>query len=129
MIKHSQSVFKSRNLLRIISAVLIPSFTLTLAFSPAHASAVNFSERTNHDRVPRQISLLEDEMCLGNYDVSEGSIIRTHDSQKLGAKYLNETDVGQGIKAREECFLLCCRTQHCNVAVFEEKVWYLFFLL
>lgn len=80
------------------------------------------SERTNNDRIPRQISLLEDEMCLGNYDVSEGSIIRTHDSQKLGAKYLNETDEGQGIKAREECFLLCCRTQHCNVAVFEEKV-------
>ena len=77
---------------------------------------------TRNDRSPRQISLLEDEMCLGNFDVSEGSIIRTHDSQKLGAKYLNETDEGQGIKARDECFLLCCRTQHCNVAVFEEKV-------
>ena len=73
-----------------------------------------------HDRQVN--SFLEDEMCLANFDISEGSIIRTHDSQKLGAKYLNESDLGQGVKSREECLKLCCKTPKCNVNVFEEKV-------
>jgi hypothetical protein len=59
-------------------------------------------------------------MCLSNYEVSEGSIIRTRDSQELGAKFLNESDLGAG--GHDECLRLCCRTPRCNVAVFQEKV-------
>lgn len=59
-------------------------------------------------------------VCLRNFEISEGSIIRTKDSQALGAHYLNETDVGP--KSRDECFKLCCKVPQCNVAVFEEKV-------
>jgi len=59
-------------------------------------------------------------LCLPNYEVSEGSIIRTKDSQELGARFLNESDLG--VTGREDCLRLCCRTPRCNVAVFEEKV-------
>ncbi len=59
-------------------------------------------------------------MCLPNFEVSVGSIIRTKDSQALGAHYLNETDLGA--KSRDECLKLCCKVSRCNVAVFEEKV-------
>lgn len=59
-------------------------------------------------------------ICLRNFEISDGSIIRTKDSQALGAHYLNETDLGA--KSREECLSLCCKVQRCNVAVFEEKV-------
>lgn len=59
-------------------------------------------------------------MCLPNFEVSIGSIIRTKDSQALGAHYLNETDLGA--KSRDECLKLCCKVSRCNVAVFEEKV-------
>jgi len=59
-------------------------------------------------------------MCLSSYEISEGSIIRTKDSQERGAKFLNESDLGAG--GHDECLKLCCRTPHCNVAVFQEKV-------
>ncbi|XP_044731825.1 nuclear transcription factor Y subunit beta [Chrysoperla carnea] len=35
----------------------------------------------------------------------------------MGAKYLNEIDLG----SREECLRLCCETDNCDVFVFEEK--------
>lgn len=85
----------------------------------SHALQV-FSAEFTHDR--KRIGPLESVRaeygCLKKFDVSEKTIIRTQDSQDLGAKFLEESDVGN----REDCLSLCCKTPHCNVAVFEEKV-------
>lgn len=56
--------------------------------------------------------------CIDNFNVHRDKIIRTQDSQNMGAKYLNEIDLG----SREECLRLCCETDNCDVFVFEEKV-------
>ncbi|CAG9864196.1 unnamed protein product [Phyllotreta striolata] len=55
--------------------------------------------------------------CIGKFNVHKDKIIRTQDSQNMGAKYLNEMDLG----SREECLHLCCETDDCDVFVFEEK--------
>lgn len=52
------------------------------------------------------------------FQVNKNSIIRTHDSRSLGAKYINETD----LSSNEECLRWCWNTTNCNLAVFEEKV-------
>lgn len=56
--------------------------------------------------------------CIENFDVHKDKIIRTQDSKEMGAKYINEIDLG----SREECLRLCCETDICDVFVFEEKV-------
>lgn len=56
--------------------------------------------------------------CISNFDIHKDKIIRTQDSRDMGAKYLNEIDLG----SREECLRLCCETEDCDVFVFEEKV-------
>lgn len=63
--------------------------------------------------------------CIDNFNVHKDKIIRTQDSQTMGAKYLNEIDLG----SREECLRLCCETDDCDVFVFEEKVEFFFCLL
>ncbi|KAK4875690.1 hypothetical protein RN001_012112 [Aquatica leii] len=55
--------------------------------------------------------------CLENFDIHKDKIIRTQDSKNMGAKYINEIDLG----SREECLRLCCETENCDVFVFEEK--------
>ncbi|XP_072388357.1 uncharacterized protein [Diabrotica undecimpunctata] len=55
--------------------------------------------------------------CIEKFNVHRDKIIRTQDSQNMGAKYLNELDLG----SREECLHLCCETENCDVFVFEEK--------
>lgn len=52
------------------------------------------------------------------FQVNKNSIIRTHDSRALGAKYLNESD----LSSNEDCLRWCWNTSNCNMAVFEEKV-------
>lgn len=59
--------------------------------------------------------------CISNFDIHKDKIIRTQDSRDMGAKYLNEIDLG----SREECLRLCCETEDCDVFVFEEKVCWL----
>jgi hypothetical protein len=56
--------------------------------------------------------------CSDNFDIRSDTIIRTQDSQALGARYMNETEVG----SRDECIHLCCHTSDCNVFIYEEKV-------
>lgn len=63
--------------------------------------------------------------CIDNFNVHRDKIIRTQDSQSMGAKYLNEIDLG----SREECLRLCCETEDCDVFVFEEKVSVLFIFI
>lgn len=70
----------------------------------------------NVDRVKR--SDIDLQTCIENFNVHRDKIIRTQDSQNMGAKYLNEIDLG----TREECLRLCCETENCDVFVFEEKV-------
>ncbi|KAK3866445.1 hypothetical protein Pcinc_028022 [Petrolisthes cinctipes] len=71
----------------------------------------------DHKRLGPLESVRAEHGCLEKFEVSESTIIRTQDSVMLGAKYLNESDVGN----REDCLGLCCATHLCNVAVFEEK--------
>lgn len=56
--------------------------------------------------------------CIDNFDIHKDKIIRTADSQKMGAKYLNAIDLG----SRKECLRLCCETENCDVFVYEDKV-------
>lgn len=53
-----------------------------------------------------------------NFQINKNSIIKTHDSRSLGAKYLNEIE----LSSNEDCLLFCWNTTNCNLAVFEEKV-------
>lgn len=55
---------------------------------------------------------------VAKFDVKTDMIIRTEESRKLGAVFLDNADVG----ARVECLHLCCETEKCDVFVFEEKV-------
>lgn len=66
---------------------------------------------------------LDVQTCIDNFDIHRDKIIRTQDSQNMGAKYLNEIELG----SREECLRLCCETENCDVFVFEEKVCGFFF--
>lgn len=56
--------------------------------------------------------------CANKFDVHDDKIIRTEDSKKLGAKFIDSTEQ----RDRLECLELCCRTVRCDVFVFEEKV-------
>lgn len=55
---------------------------------------------------------------LGHFNIQREMIIRTEESRKLGAKYLDFAEMG----SREECLRLCCETDECDVFVYEEKV-------
>ncbi|GBP53598.1 hypothetical protein EVAR_79813_1 [Eumeta japonica] len=61
---------------------------------------------------------LDPATCARRFDVQPDKIIRTEESQDMGARYLSELDVG----ARDECLRLCCETDQCDVFVYEEKV-------
>lgn len=129
---------RSRTVVLVVLAVLLWSPSCV---SSSHNSNPFGSSRINVNNGPFEDSLFDDEfpanlggprtssggggvvsssMCLPNYEISEGSIIRTKDSVDLGARFLNESDLG--MNGREECLTLCCRTPYCNVAVFQEKV-------
>lgn len=54
----------------------------------------------------------------GKFDVKNDMIIKTEESRKLGAKFLDSTDS----LSKVECLHLCCETENCDVFVFEEKV-------
>lgn len=56
--------------------------------------------------------------CVDRFEVHDDKIIRTEDSKKLGAKFIDSVEK----RVRLECLELCCRTANCDVFVFEEKV-------
>lgn len=58
------------------------------------------------------------ESCANKFNVHDDKIIQTEDSMKLGAKFIDSVEQ----RNRLECLELCCRTERCNVFVFEEKV-------
>lgn len=55
---------------------------------------------------------------LGKFDVKSDMIIKTEESKKLGAKFLESADA----LSKVECLHLCCETENCDVFVYEEKV-------
>ncbi|XP_059475255.1 low-density lipoprotein receptor-related protein 11 isoform X2 [Neocloeon triangulifer] len=55
--------------------------------------------------------------CAENFDIRSDTIIRTQDSQVLGARFMNESEVS----SRDECVRHCCQTTDCNVFIYEEK--------
>ncbi|KAK0096260.1 hypothetical protein PV326_005974 [Microctonus aethiopoides] len=57
------------------------------------------------------------QMCIDSFDIHKDKIIRTQDSLSLGAKYIMEIE----LDGREECLKLCCKTDECDVFIFEEK--------
>ena len=62
--------------------------------------------------------------CLDDFVIHKNKIIRTQDSNDLGAKYLKEADVN----SENDCIKFCCMTNQCDVFIFEEKVSTIVFL-
>jgi len=71
--------------------------------------------------IPQQQRSIRDSI-LDRFHINTNTIIRTHDSRALGAKYLNETE----LSSNEDCLYWCWETSPCNLAVYEEKVSHLF---
>lgn len=78
----------------------------------------NASLTRNFKSIDHQKFLKGSEYFFKNFQINKNSIIKTHDSRSLGAKYLNETE----LSSNEECLSWCWNTSNCNLAVFEEKV-------
>lgn len=53
----------------------------------------------------------------GQFEIHPNTIIRTGESQAIGGKYLQ----GIELQTAEECQRLCCRTEGCDVYIFETK--------
>ncbi|KAH7645826.1 manec and ldl receptor domain containing protein [Dermatophagoides farinae] len=77
----------------------------------------NASLTRNSKSIDHQKFLKGSEYFFKNFQINKNSIIKTHDSRSLGAKYLNETE----LSSNEECLSWCWNTSNCNLAVFEEK--------
>lgn len=88
-----------------------------MLYRPILLVYVMICSRTWSSRVVKR-SDIDLQTCISNFDIHKDKIIRTQDSRDMGAKYLNEIDLG----SREECLRLCCETEDCDVFVFEEKV-------
>lgn len=56
--------------------------------------------------------------CADSFDVHEDKIIRTEDSLSLGGKFIMEMETSD----RQNCLGLCCKTEDCDVFIYEEKV-------
>eukprot|EP00090_Calanus_glacialis_P038033 TRINITY_DN6626_c0_g1_i1.p1 TRINITY_DN6626_c0_g1~~TRINITY_DN6626_c0_g1_i1.p1 ORF type:complete len:487 (-),score=81.62 TRINITY_DN6626_c0_g1_i1:105-1565(-) len=59
-----------------------------------------------------------DDHCEGHFQVESNTIIRTEDSQNMGASFLNETQV----MSLSRCLHYCCSYPLCNVAVFDNRM-------
>jgi len=59
-----------------------------------------------------------DDHCEGHFQVEPNTIIRTEDSQNMGASFLNETQV----MSLSRCLHYCCSYPLCNVAVFDNRM-------
>ena len=62
--------------------------------------------------------------CLQKFETSEQTIIRTVESQKNGAVFINVTT----LESFELCLASCCETSLCNVAIFDESVSFHYFI-
>ena len=79
----------------------------------------NQTKRLTRDRPKRAIrEHYSDLHCLQKFETSEQTIIRTVESQKNGAVFINVTTVD----SFELCLASCCETSLCNVAIFDDQV-------
>ena len=62
--------------------------------------------------------------CLQKFETSEQTIIRTVESQKNGAVFINVTT----LESFELCLASCCETSLCNVAIFDESVSFPYYI-
>ena len=90
-----------------VSYVIINSLTLFL-FVNCEGIAKKSEKRSDGDL----------QTCYDGFVIHKDKIIRTQDSQQMGAKYLTEIDVN----SESDCIRFCCVTDQCDVFVFEEKV-------
>uniref|UniRef100_A0A1A9UMI6 MANSC domain-containing protein n=1 Tax=Glossina austeni TaxID=7395 RepID=A0A1A9UMI6_GLOAU len=74
----------------------------------------NNGSKTDTHRLAKRMDL---ELCLGQFDIHQNTIIRTGESQAIGGKYLQ----GLELDTIEECQRLCCETESCDVYIFENK--------
>ncbi|XP_031349628.1 uncharacterized protein LOC116175584 isoform X2 [Photinus pyralis] len=79
--------------------------------------SISFGTEFVVSKVVEKRSDIDLQTCIKNFEVHKDKIIRTQDSKNMGAKYINEIDLG----SRVECLRLCCETENCDVFVFEEK--------
>lgn len=93
------------------------SILLCLALIPYKVKA-NDAEDIKH-LSKRQQGFEDYRMCAPNFEIHQDKIIRTEESKRMGAKYLN----GKDVTSKDECIKFCCETPNCNVFVLEEKVF------
>uniref|UniRef100_A0A1A9WZX2 MANSC domain-containing protein n=1 Tax=Glossina brevipalpis TaxID=37001 RepID=A0A1A9WZX2_9MUSC len=74
----------------------------------------NTRKKIDAHRLTKRMDL---ELCLGQFDIHQNTIIRTGESQAIGGKYLQ----GLELDTIEECQRLCCETESCDVYIFENK--------
>ena len=79
-----------------------------------HKSGVSGVSGQSGQSEPRPVR----DSILDRFRINANTIIRTHDSRALGAKYLNETELA----SNEDCLYWCWQTSPCNLAVYEQKV-------
>ncbi|XP_055309606.1 uncharacterized protein LOC129573258 [Sitodiplosis mosellana] len=71
-------------------------------------------ECVHHGNIVKRMDIAS---CLGKFDIKNDMIIKTEESTKLGAKFLESADA----LTKVECLHLCCETENCDVFVYEEK--------
>ena len=79
---------------------------------------VHDAKQSSFVKLPSSLPNQSIESIVDKFQINKNSIIRTHDSRALGAKYLNESD----LSSNEDCLRWCWNTSNCNMAVYEEKV-------
>ena len=57
-------------------------------------------------------------VCQEDFLIKEGTIIRTVDSRRRGATFLNNTEVAE----TSQCLEACCDRAGCNAAIYDQKV-------
>jgi hypothetical protein len=82
-----------------------------------HSLSKRYYQNPNIQSQQEQQRSIRDSI-LDRFHINPNTIIRTHDSRTLGAKYLNETE----LPSNEDCLYWCWETSPCNLAVYEEKV-------
>ncbi|KAF0286871.1 hypothetical protein FJT64_014634 [Amphibalanus amphitrite] len=56
-------------------------------------------------------------VCQEDFLIRDGTIIRTVDSRRRGATFLNNTEVTE----TSHCLEACCDRAHCNAAIYDQK--------
>ena len=97
-------------------SILVRAENLVEELRQLKNQTINFDHRHRSKRAIREH--YSDLHCLQKFETSEQTIIRTVESQKNGAVFINVTT----LESFELCLASCCETSLCNVAIFDESV-------